>query len=184
MGHDHVDVDTAALGTRRVHLLEPETRADPMGIDQLVGRFSGGRTLVDVAEHRSPEWPHGGDVHRVDGHLDGGGGVGLSGDAGPFGESGNGRGQRGIEIGQPVGDVGGQPNVDPPRIAQIDIGMMVSGVSRAGDLADERGGGTEGRGTKTGLEPTQQHPPVGQIPPCRQRGRCDVRGHDGDATRG
>src|SRR5689334_20003548 len=68
MGDRDVEMQTVALGTGRIHLLEPDGRALAERVDQRpVGRGAG---LVDVGQHGAPERAYSGDVESIDGYLE------------------------------------------------------------------------------------------------------------------
>ena len=64
MRHVEIDVDPVALRARRVHLLEPDGRILPMGVEEVL--------VADllVAEDGAPERQHVGDHERIDRDLD------------------------------------------------------------------------------------------------------------------
>ena len=67
--HRHVEVDAVALRARRVHPLEPDSRALTQRVDQPVPG-PGPAGLVGVIQHRPPERPDRARVERVDPDLE------------------------------------------------------------------------------------------------------------------
>ncbi len=184
MGHRDIEVDAIALWPRLIHLLEPERRSDPIRIDDRVDLPARrARRLLDVAEHGLPERTDGVDVECVDRDLHTRRRGGFAADAGVGSDLGDRPRQRHVGVGERVRGVGHQCHVDPVGIPQVDVGMVVGGLRGGGDPADELGARLERTGPETGLDPAEQHAPVGQIRARVEFRRCHLVRHDPDATR-
>ena len=100
---------------------------------------------------------------RVDRDLEIGCWPGLGGDAPARGQLRDGGGERGVAVGQATDVVAHEPHVHAPGIAHLEVGVMVGGVGRGGDLTGERRSFGERRRREPGLEALQQDSPVGEL---------------------
>jgi len=119
----------AELRERRVHLLEPQRRPAPVGIEQVFV------TKLVVPEHGPPEGQHFRTDERIDRHLNGlhGGRVGDS--VQPARGGRDLPGQFDIALAQPV-------DVPEPHghacVPQVDVGVMAGLAGQLPDRAGER----------------------------------------------
>ena len=154
--HVDVDVEAVAPGPGRLHLLEPERPALAVRVKQvLVAGFW-------VAEHRLPERPNAGDVHRVDRdlHVLHGRRVGQH---LPPGRGGRDLpGQVGVPACQTLNLARAEPHSDALG-AHIEVGVVARSGCQLADGGDQGKPGGECAGQKAGrrIPAAPQHPPVG-----------------------
>jgi hypothetical protein len=62
----------------------------------------------------------------------------------------------------PTDVVTGQPDVEPP-VGQVEVGMVIHLLGGQRDCVDELDRGEEVAGVEAGVQPVDQHPPIGQL---------------------
>ena len=169
-----------ALGTRRVHPLEPERRPAVARVDQdLVGAVG----AVLVPEHGPPERHHLGADQRVDRDLDGLELGRVGGEAQLTGHRRELPGHLEVAAAQAVvvGDRD-QPHGHAP-VPQVDVGVVVLEAGQLIDRVHQPGAGRERPGAEVRARSFAQHPPVLDALGLVELPRRDPLGHarHGDA---